>query len=69
MCRKKKTEMMRKGEEIRQYTVKECRKFCNYVKNLTNEYQPWNLNVLYVNGQLLSENKKAIDGGIIFEES
>jgi chemotaxis regulatin CheY-phosphate phosphatase CheZ len=48
-------------EEIRQYTVTEYRKSCNYVKNLTKEYQPRNLNVLDVTGQLLSENKKVTD--------
>jgi len=41
--------MRRKVEEI-QHTVKEYSKFCNYVKNLTNEYQLRNLNVLDVNG-------------------
>jgi hypothetical protein len=41
--------------------VKEYRKLCSYVKNLTKEYQPRNLNELDVTGQLLSENKKAAD--------
>jgi len=48
VCRKKKNR--NDEEEIQQYTMKEYRKFCNYVKNLTNEYQPRNLNVLDVNG-------------------
>jgi hypothetical protein len=51
--RKKKTEMIRREVEDIQYTVKEYRKFCNCVKNLTTEYQPRNLNVLDVNGNHL----------------
>jgi len=50
--------MRRKVEEIQQYTVKEYRKFCNYVKNLTNEYQPRNLNVLNVNGNYLKIKRR-----------
>jgi hypothetical protein len=41
--------------------VKEYRKFYKSTKNLTKEYQPRNLKVLDVNGQLLSEKKKVFD--------
>jgi len=41
--------------------VKEYRKFYTYTKNLNKEYQPINLNVLDMNGQLLSEKKKVMD--------
>jgi len=41
--------------------VKEYRKFYTSTQNLTKEYQPRNLKVLDVNGQLLSEKKKVLD--------
>lgn len=41
--------------------MKEYRKFYKSTKNLTKEYQPRNLKVLDVNGQLLSEKKKVFD--------
>jgi len=43
-------------------------KFYKYTKNLTKEYQPRNLNVLIVNGQLLSKKIKVMDGMNIFKE-
>jgi predicted transcriptional regulator len=59
----KKREMKRrKVEEVQwQNTVQEYRKFYKYTKNLNKEYQPINLNVLDVNGHLLSEKKKGLD--------
>ena len=44
-------------EEIGQNTVKECRKFDKYTKNLTYAYQQRNSGVLNVNGELLSEKR------------
>ena len=41
--------------------MKEYRKFYTSTQNLTKEYQPRNLKVLDVNGQLLSEKKKVLD--------
>ena len=41
--------------------MKEYRKFYKTTKNLTKEYQPRNLKVLDVNGQLVSEKKKVLD--------
>jgi hypothetical protein len=43
-------------------------KFYKYTKNLTKEYQLRNLNVLDVNGQMLSEKKKVMEGMNIFKE-
>jgi len=60
--------MRRKVEEIRQNTVTEYMKFYKYTKNITKEYDPRNLNVLDVNGQLLFETKKVMDGMNIFKE-
>ena len=57
----------RKLEDIRQNIVMECVIFYKYTKNLTKEYQPRNLNVLDVNGQLLSEKKNVMDGMNIFK--
>ena len=52
--------MRRRLDEIkRRNAVKEYRKHFKYTKNLTKEYEPRNLNILHVNGQLLSENKKS----------
>jgi hypothetical protein len=59
----------RKEEEIwQQNTVTEYVKFYKYTKNLTKEYQRRNLKVLDVNGQLLSEKIKVMDGKNIFKE-
>lgn len=41
--------------------MNEYSKFYTYTKNLHKEYQQINLNVLDVNGQLLSEKKKVMD--------
>ena len=41
--------------------MKECKKFYKYTKNLTKAYQPRNLNILDVNGQLLPEKKRVMD--------
>jgi hypothetical protein len=50
--------LKRRVEEIKRHnTLKEYRKHFKYTKNLTKEYEPRNLNVLDVNGRLLSENK------------
>jgi hypothetical protein len=64
--------LRRRVEEIKRHnTVKEYRKHFKYTKNLTKEYEPRNLNILDVNGQLLSENKKKwwIEGGNICKEN
>jgi hypothetical protein len=58
----------RKVDTRRRNTVTEYVKFYKYIKNLSKEYQPRNLNVLDVNGQLLSEEKKVMDGINIFKE-
>ena len=41
--------MKKKGEEIRQNTVKEFKKIYKYTTNKTKEYPPRNLNALDVN--------------------
>jgi len=56
---RKEKRLRRRVEEIQRHnTVKEYRKHFKYTKNLTKEYEPRNLDVLDVNGQLLSEDKK-----------
>lgn len=50
-------------EEIkRKNTVKEYRKSCTHTKSLTKGHQQRNLNVLDVNGQLLYEKEKLMNG-------
>jgi len=54
--------LRRRVEEIKRHnTLNEYRKHFKYTKNLTKGYEPRNLNVLDLNGRLLSENKNVVD--------
>jgi len=61
MCRKENSKMMRRKMEEKQRQnspiVKEYKKFYIYL----NEYEERNLNLLNVNGQLISEKRKLVD--------